>query len=682
MPPPGGNRQPPAGGFLYSDAMPARAAALLSPDNVAFIARGVSTLVASRDAQLRPSVMRAMGSTVSPDGRCVTVYLSRFQARQLLSDLASCARIAVTFSQPASHRTLQLKARALRLRETTPQDEAVIEHYRAGMYRAVGEVGLGPSFVDAMLATDLDALVAVEFAPDEAFDQTPGPRAGHALGSVAAGPPATGTSSPPGAPLATPLVPSSTPAPAARAADPGQRDGTPTLAGIRACLEGVIPAAMATCATDGTPNVALLSQVFYLDESQVALSFQFFNTTRRNILANPLATLLLLDPNTAAFHRLHLRYLRTETTGPLFERMKAQLAGIASHSGMEGVFRLLGSDVYAVERLEAVAGRPLPGPPPRCALLPGLRAASEALAHCNGLESLLTTALEQVARLTGTAHAMVLLCDAASGRLYTVASRGYATSGVGSEIELGQGVIGVAARERTPVRIGHMTSASLYSHAVRRSLGAEPEGLALATDIPYPGLAQPHSQIAVPLLFGTRLLGVVFAESEQDLRFGYEEEDALVTLAGQLAAAIDATQSAASESPGLPATGQAARSAAAAVRASGAPAAGPPMQVRRYRSNDSIFIDDAYLIKGVAGAILWKLLCDHTRAGRTEFSNRELRLDPDIGLPDVSDNLEARLLLLQRRLAEHGADLRIERTGRGRFHLAVARAVVLNEVAN
>ena len=111
-----------------------------------------------------------------------------------------------------------------------------------------------------------------------------------------------------------------------------------------------------------------------------------------------------------------------------------------------------------------------------------------------------------------------------------MASRGYATSGVGSEIEPGQGVIGVAARERTPVRIGHMTSASLYSHAVRRSLSAEPEGAALATDIPYPGLAQPHSQIAVPLLSGARLVGVVFAESEQELRFGYEEEDALVAL--------------------------------------------------------------------------------------------------------------------------------------------------------
>jgi hypothetical protein len=83
----------------------------------------------------------------------------------------------------------------------------------------------------------------------------------------------------------------------------------------------------------------------------------------------------------------------------------------------------------------------------------------------------------------------------------------------------------------------------------------------------------------------------------------------------------------------------------------------------------------------VAGAIFWKLLRDHTRDGRTEFTNRELRLDPAIRLPDLADNLEARLILLQRRVAERVPFLALEKTGRGRFRLCVRRPLQLVEVA-
>lgn len=104
------------------------------------------------------------------------------------------------------------------------------------------------------------------------------------------------------------------------------------------------------------------------------------------------------------------------------------------------------------------------------------------------------------------------------------------------------------------------------------------------------------------------------------------------------------------------------------------------MRVRHFAANGSVFVNDAYLIKGVAGAIIWKLLREHLRSGRIEFSNRELRLDRTLGLPEVADNLEARLLLLQRRLQESNTGIRLEKSGRGRLRLCLDKPVVLDEV--
>lgn len=450
---------------------------------------------------------------------------------------------------------------------------------------------------------------------------------------------------------------------------------TVDLAEVRPCLEGVIPAMVATTAADGTPNVAYISQVYYVDEGHVALSFQFFNKTRQNLLAHPHATLLVLNPLDAVFYRLHLRYLRTEEAGPVFESMKAQLAGIASHAGMADVFRLLGSDIHeviAVERLpQEPLAEPLPVPPPRPPALAVLRRASVRLSAARSLGAVLEATLDVLDKELAMPHAMLLILDAATQRLYTVASRGYATSGVGSEIALGDGVIGVAARERTPVRIGHMAGAYLYSRAMRDSLvggGSGPAG----TDIPYPGLPEPHSQLAVPLLSAGRVNGVLFVESPMDMRFGYEDEDLLVALGGQLGTAIDLMQEAETVC------------AEEEVQSAAAPVppmpAGPPLRVRHYRSNDSVFVNNNYLIKGVAGAILWKLLQDSQRRGRSEFTNRELRLDASLRLPDVADNLEARLLLLHRRLAEQCPQLRIQKTGRGCFRFEALRPVELEDV--
>jgi adenylate cyclase len=210
-----------------------------------------------------------------------------------------------------------------------------------------------------------------------------------------------------------------------------------------------------------------------------------------------------------------------------------------------------------------------------------------------------------------------------------------------------------------------MASEYSYGAAVRETAGRL--GIDGATLIPYPGLPAPMSQIALPIRPAGQTLGVLFAESPEPNRFGYDEEDALALVAGQLGLRMllvqqdEAPQAVAAARP-LPADRQ------------------DVIQIRHYRADGSIFIGNSYLIKGVAGAILWKLLQEFQASGRVEFTNRELRLDPGLKLPAYTDNLEARLLLLQRRLAEKDVCLQIHKCGRGRFRLETTAELTLESL--
>lgn len=150
----------------------------LSPDVIAMMVRGVSVNVASRDERLRPSTMRAMGSRIDVASGTVTVYLARSQSQQLLRDIEASGRIAVMFSEPATHRTVQLKGGAASLRDATENDAPVLAAYVASMEHEIQRVGYAPRLTRAMLAYRIEDLVAVSFAPEQVFEQTPGPRAG------------------------------------------------------------------------------------------------------------------------------------------------------------------------------------------------------------------------------------------------------------------------------------------------------------------------------------------------------------------------------------------------------------------------------------------------------------------------------------------------------------------------
>jgi predicted pyridoxine 5'-phosphate oxidase superfamily flavin-nucleotide-binding protein len=140
----------------------------------------------------------------------------------------------------------------------------------------------------------------------------------------------------------------------------GDREGTELdLDAMRGCFDGIVPPVIATCAADGTPNLTHLSQLFPVDPGHIALSNQFFGKTAANLAANPRSSVLVTDSVTYRTYRLELEFERTETSGPLFESMRASVDAIGSLTNMAHVFVLRGADVHRVvkwTRLPSLGG--------------------------------------------------------------------------------------------------------------------------------------------------------------------------------------------------------------------------------------------------------------------------------------------------------------------------------------
>lgn len=288
----------------------------------------------TRSAALVPHVHRISNWHLGSDGRSLTVCLPALFQMHLLESLQDNGRVAVTLEQFPSHETYQFKGRFLRHRDVTPEERAAHARGRDRFARDVFPVfpDLPRQAVhDFVLAPDL----AVECVIDEVFLQTPGPRAGTRLvPPMAEAPAATAVTS----------APERTPAPTdARLPD-----------AILPVLDNGIPCIMVTCARDGTPNVTIISQVYPVDRMHVALSFQFFNKTVRNVRENPRAEVCLSDIMGRSNWVLALEYARSESHGPVFEAMELQIEAIASATGMAGIFKLLAADIYRIHEVRAL----------------------------------------------------------------------------------------------------------------------------------------------------------------------------------------------------------------------------------------------------------------------------------------------------------------------------------------
>jgi hypothetical protein len=311
---------------------------------------------------------------------------------------------------------------------------------------------------------------------------------------------------------------------------------------------------------------------------------------------------------------------------------------------------------------------PRPGDRRDAVALVALADLAESLGRCGDLDEVLSTSLASLDSLFNFRYSMFMMLDETGSSLYTIASHGYDRAGIGSEVLVGVGIIGAVASQQRPMRIGNLRHMIGYGRAIQESI----DPLKGTTEIPLPGLATPGSQLAAPAIGSNQLLGVLVAESEQLGAFTDVDESLLTVVAHIVASAIELDRTG-GRTPAVELathpdhTSQSAESERKASVAS----------IRYFATDGSTFMDGEYLIKGVAGRILWRLLNDHQEDGRIEFTNREVRLDRSLELPAYRDNLESRLVLLQRRLDERQAPVRIRKTGRGKFRLELESTLAL-----
>ena len=155
------------------------------------------------------------------------------------------------------------------------------------------------------------------------------------------------------------------------------------------------------------------------------------------------------------------------------------------------------------------------------------------------LDEVLDIVLRALDGVLGFAHSMILLTDVAGDVLRVAATRGYAETGSGAEVRMGEGVIGVVGERRKMMRIGNIGASMRYLRSVRARMEASGEVGPVEATRALPGLADVQSQLALPLTVKDRLVGVLAVESRAANAFDELDEILLRIVGNQAATAID-----------------------------------------------------------------------------------------------------------------------------------------------
>ncbi|MCW8088181.1 hypothetical protein [Sabulicella glaciei] len=126
-----------------------------------------------------PEIGRGLGALVEAGGAALHLVVSAWQWPRTVSQARESGTIAITFARPTDYVTYQVKGQVEWIGPLTPALHARAARYAAEIAEVLAGLGMSPELT-APWRSKRD-LVALRIRPQQAFVQTPGPRAGHAL---------------------------------------------------------------------------------------------------------------------------------------------------------------------------------------------------------------------------------------------------------------------------------------------------------------------------------------------------------------------------------------------------------------------------------------------------------------------------------------------------------------------
>lgn len=154
---------------------------VLTPELAQFCQGGVSVILGVSAPGEPPLAGTGWGCRVLPGGR-MRLLLQRSANEPLLDLVRRGGGVAATFSQPITHRSIQVKgSQAVVVEATGEEDRRQALRQCQGLHRELIEIFYPPAFAAAYCKLDEADLAAIDMRLDAAFVQTPGPGAGAEL---------------------------------------------------------------------------------------------------------------------------------------------------------------------------------------------------------------------------------------------------------------------------------------------------------------------------------------------------------------------------------------------------------------------------------------------------------------------------------------------------------------------